>query len=87
MKSRRPPTSLRQRVQHVNGFRELRDVENAVFDLAVDPDLAYASSYVRHRAPVGWDLSALHAAELITGLVPCLAWERPHLLARASDPE
>jgi len=74
-------------VQRVNGFRELRDVEHVVFDRAVDPDLAYANSYVRHWAPVGWDLPTLHAAELITGLVPYLAWERPHLLARPPDPE
>jgi hypothetical protein len=59
-------------VQDVHGFRDLRDVENAVLDRAVDPDLAYADSYVRHGPPVDRILSALHPPELVTRVVPRL---------------
>ena len=57
-----------------------------MLDRAVNPDLAYASSYVLHGPPVRRLLAELHSLELVTGRVPCLWRERSQLLPRAAYP-
>jgi hypothetical protein len=68
-------------VQDVHGFRKLRDVENAVFDCAVDPDLAYADSYISHGPPIRRRFSILHTPELVARLVSRLRGECAQFLA------
>ncbi len=53
----RPSRLFLERVEHVHCFWKRGDVQHALFYRHVNSDLAYASSYLCHRPPVG----GLHA--------------------------
>src|SRR5213592_5252964 len=48
---RRLPRALLEGVQHIHGFGKRGDVEDAVFQSRMDPDLANAASDRGHRFP------------------------------------
>ena len=58
---------LRERVQHVDGFRKLGHVDHAVLASLVDPNLHHAWPYRVQRLPIARLEAKLHAVELVAG--------------------
>src|SRR6266852_1025528 len=60
---RRLPRALLEGVQHIHGFGKRGDVEHAVFQARMNPDLADAGADRRHRFPVVRIETLLHPPE------------------------
>src|SRR5260370_37790336 len=74
---RRLPRPLLEGVQHIHGFGKRRDVEDAVFQARMDPDLADAGADRGHRFPVVRIEALLHAPEFEARIPPRIGGGRP----------
>src|ERR1700730_5240434 len=66
---RRLPRSLLEGVKDIHGFGKRGDVEDAVFQARMDPNLADAGADRRHRFPVVW-IEALLDAPVLEARIP-----------------
>jgi hypothetical protein len=75
-------------MQHVHSFRELRQIENAIFAFLLNPYLAHTETHRWHGFPVFRINPVLYAIELMSGVVPRFLWEfanAPQTVAAPSD--
>src|SRR6266852_3875635 len=72
---RRLPRALLEGVQHIDGFGKRRDVEDAVFQARMNPDLADAGADRGHRFPVIRIETLLDAAQLEARVPPRIGGE------------
>src|SRR5713101_7242167 len=84
--SRRFPRALLEGVQDIHGFGKRRDVEDAVFQARMDPDLADAGADRGHRFPVVRIEALLHAPDLEARIPPRIGGEGPEGGQGAAEP-
>src|SRR5438105_6624252 len=83
---RRLPRALLEGVQHIHGFGKRRDVEDAVFQARMNPDLADAGADRGHRFPVVRIEALLYAPEFETRIPPRIGGEGPEGGQGATEP-
>src|SRR5713226_7938525 len=82
----RLPRALLEGVQHIHGFGKRRDVEDAVFQARMNPDLADAGADRGHRFPVVRIKALLYAAEFEARIPPRIGGEGAQGSQCAAEP-
>jgi len=70
----------------VHRFRECGDVEHAVFELRLNPDLSNAWADTGHRLPIFWVESSLDPAELEAAAATGDGGKRPDVATGTPEP-
>lgn len=77
---------LFERVEDVDRFGELRDVEDSMFKLPPDSNLSDAASYCGHGLPVRWHQPLLDSAELVACGATSLSGKGSDVSQRGAEP-
>ncbi len=80
------PASFLEGVQNINGIRELRDVENSMFEPRVNADFLNAGANRVYRFPIIWLKALLNTAQLEPGNAARVRRKSPKVFMRRSEP-
>jgi len=80
------PRSLLKGVQHINGLRELGDIQDPVLQRGMDPDLSDARPHAGHGFQVDRVQSLLDTSELKASESPDVPRESPNVAPRSAQP-
>src|SRR5262249_27533561 len=83
---RRLPCPFLERVQDIDGLRELRDIEHAMLGAGVNADLLHPGPDARHRFPIVRLEPTLDAPELEPRNLPDVVGEGPDRVSRVPEP-
>src|SRR5438309_4113505 len=77
---------LLEHMQHVHCFIEGGNVEDAMSQFSLNPDLADALSHARHRLPIVGIEPLLHLSQLESAATACIGRERADITLCAPEP-
>jgi hypothetical protein len=84
---RRSLRSLLERMEHVDRFIELRDVEDTMRDCCMDANLPNPETDRGHRFPIVWLKPTLNPQELESCDLPYVGWETTQIVSGRSEPD
>ena len=84
--ARRLPRTLLERVEHIDGLRELSEVQHPMLKGRVNSDLAHARSDGRHGLPLQGFQALLNASKLNARQTPGIPRKRTHVPTRGTEP-
>jgi hypothetical protein len=73
-------------VEHVHGFLEFLDVEDAMLDARVNADFDDACADRAHGLPIARHEALLYSAELVPGAPASVLGKRAEFLERRTEP-